>query len=198
MKILKLITHHSPLTTIIMFSLKVDDELELALPSETNAEKAFEIVKANYEHLHEWMPWVNENFSLESVKEFYKRTLVKFAYNEDELAVNIVFKGEIVGSTGFHEIDRKCKSAEIGYWLAKDATGKGLVTKSVAKLLDYGFDELKLNRIVIKCVPENAKSRAIPERLGFTQEGIEREAGWLHTRFVDHVVYAMLAKEWSK
>ena len=181
-----------------MFSLKVDDELELALPSETNAEKAFALVMANYEHLHEWSPWVNENFSLESVKEYYKRTLARFAFNEDEIGLNIVYKSEIVGGTGFHDIDRVDKSAEIGYWLAKDSTGKGLVTKSVAKLLDYAFDEMKLNRIAIKCVPENAKSRAIPEKLGFTLEGIERQAGWLHTRFVDHVVYSMLAKEWRK
>lgn len=181
-----------------MFSLKVDNELELALPSETNAEKVFVLVMANYDHLHQWSAWVNENTSLESIKEFYKRTLIKFAYNEDEIGLNIVFKGEIVGGTGFHEINRACKSAEIGYWLAIDSTGKGLVTKSVAKLLDYAFDEMKLNRIVIKCVPENEKSRAIPERLGFTQEGIEREAGWLHTKFVDHVTYSMLAKEWRK
>lgn len=181
-----------------MFSLKVDDELELALPTDSNAEKAFAVVMANYDHLHEWMPWVNENFTLESVREFYRRTLVKFAKNEDEIGLNIVYKSEIVGGTGFHEINRQDKSAEIGYWLAKDATGKGLMTKSVAKLLEYGFGEMNLNRIVIKCVPENTKSRAIPERLGFTVEGVEREAGWLHTRFVDHVVYSMLACEWRE
>ena len=181
-----------------MFSLKVDNELELALPTESNVEKAFAVVMANYDHLHEWMPWVNERFTLESVREFYRRTLLKFAGNEDEIGLNIVYKGEIVGGTGFHEINRTDKSAEIGYWLAKDATGKGIMTKSVDKLLDYGFDELVLNRIVIKCVPENTKSRAIPERLGFTIEGVEREAGWLHTRFVDHVVYSMLAREWRE
>jgi ribosomal-protein-serine acetyltransferase len=88
------------------------------------------------------------------------------------------------------------QSAEIGYWLAKGATGKGIITKSVEKLLEYAFDERNLNRVVIKCVPENTKSRAIPERLNFTIEGVEREAGWLHTRFVDHVVYSLLAREW--
>lgn len=181
-----------------MFSLKVEDELELALPSETNIEKAFAVVMANYDHLYEWSPWVNESLSLEGIKEFYKRTLLKFANSEDEIGLNIVFKGEIVGGTGFHEINRRDKSAEIGYWLAKDATGKGLMTKSVIRLLDYAFDEMKLNRIAIKCVPENIKSRAIPERLGFTNEGIERQAGWLHTRFVDHVVYSMLAREWRE
>jgi ribosomal-protein-serine acetyltransferase len=181
-----------------MFSLRVDDELELALPTEANIEKAFAVVMENYDHLYEWMPWVNESFSLESVREYYHRTLLKFANNEDEIGLNIVYKGEIVGGTGFHEINRGDKSAEIGYWLAKDATGKGLITKSVVKLLEYGFEEMRLNRIVIKCVPENIKSRAIPERLGFIREGIEREAGWLHTRFVDHVVYSMLAREWRE
>jgi ribosomal-protein-serine acetyltransferase len=181
-----------------MFSLKVTDELELALPSESNIEKAFAVVMENYDYLHEWMPWVNKDFSLESVREYYRTTLRKFAGSEDEIGLNIVFKKEIAGGIGFHEINRQDKSAEIGYWLAKNATGKGLVTKSVSKLMDYGFDELKLNRIVIKCVPENEKSRAIPERLGFTIEGIEREAGWLHTRFVDHVVYSMLVREWRE
>ena len=181
-----------------MFSLKVDDELELALPSESNIEKAFAVVMGNYEHLHEWMPWVNESFSLESVKEYYKQTLLKFATEGDEIGLNIVLRGEIVGGTGFHSIDRRDKSAEIGYWLAKSATGKGLVLRAVEKLLEYGFEELVLNRVVIKCVPENMKSRAIPERLGFVKEGVEREAGWLHTRFVDHVVYSMLAREWRE
>lgn len=181
-----------------MFSLKVNDELELALPTDLNVEKAFAVVMANYDHLHEWMPWVNESFTLESVRGFYRRTLLKFAGNEDEIGLNIVYRGEIVGGTGFHEINWTDKSAEIGYWLAKHATGKGLMTKSVAKLLDYAFEERNLNRIVIKCVPENEKSRAIPERLGFTIEGTEREAGWLHTRFVNHVVYSMLAGEWRK
>lgn len=181
-----------------MFSLKVDDELELALPSDSNIEKAFAVVMANYEHLHEWMPWVNENFSRESVREYYETTLLKFAKNGDELGLNIVYRGEIVGGTGFHDIDWGDKSAEIGYWLARDATGKGIVVRAVAKLLEYAFEERKLNRIVIKCVPENTRSRAIPEKLGFVTEGIEREAGWLHTRFVDHVVYSMLAREWRK
>ena len=181
-----------------MFVLRVDDEIDLSLPTDSNIEKAFEIVMENYDHLHEWMPWANENVSLESIREFYKRSLKKFANDEDEIGLNIIYKGEVVGGTGFHQMDRVSKSAEIGYWIIKNATGKGIVTKSVKRLLDYAFDELKLNRIVIKCATENKKSRAIPERLGFTQEGIEREAGWLHTRFVDHVVYSLLEKEWRK
>jgi len=44
---------------------------------------------------------------------------------------------------------------------------------------------------------ENKKSRAIPKRLGFKEEGIIRQTEWLYDRFVDHVVYGMLIDEWQ-
>lgn len=112
--------------------------------------------------------------------------------------LSIVYDGKIVGGASFHAIDRIDQSAEIGYWLAKSATGKGLITKTVAAMVEYGFNEMNLNRIVIKCATGNLKSQAVPERLGFTREGVEREAGFLHGKFVDHVVYSMLAKEWKR
>ncbi len=179
-----------------MFHLKVDDELELAPQTENRVEEAFAVIMANYEHIHEWSRWLNEDYTLEKAREFCRKHEKIFTDGEGDIGLRIIFQDKIVGGTGFHNINRRDKSAEIGYWLAKEYNGKGLVTKSVARLLEYGFDELKLNRIVIKCVPENVKSRRIPERLGFVQEGIEREVSWLHTRFVDHVVYSMLVKEW--
>jgi ribosomal-protein-serine acetyltransferase len=180
-----------------MFNLRVNDELELALQYENRVEEAFALIMANYEHIHEWSSWLNEDFTLEKAREFCKQHEKNFANGDGDIGLRIIYQGKIAGATGFHEINRKDKSAEIGYWLAKEFTGKGLATKSIAKLLEYGFDDLQLNRIVIKCVPENVKSRAIPEKLGFVQEGIEREGGWLHIRFVDHIVYSMLVKEWK-
>jgi ribosomal-protein-serine acetyltransferase len=63
-------------------------------------------------------------------------------------------------------------------------------------LIDYAFNELGLNRLVISCASENKKSRAIAERLGFEQEGVLRQSDWLVDRFVDQVVYGALAGEW--
>src|SRR3712207_8949375 len=57
------------------------------------------------------------------------------------------------------------------------------------------FLELGLNRVGIACAVENEKSCAIPERLGFRNEGVQRQAEWLYDRFVDHVGYAVLAKD---
>jgi ribosomal-protein-serine acetyltransferase len=72
------------------------------------------------------------------------------------------------------------------------------VTKACRVLLDYAFNDLKLNRVDIYCAAENAKSRAVAERLGFTHEGTLREAQWVRERFVDLAVYGILASEWGK
>jgi ribosomal-protein-serine acetyltransferase len=181
-----------------MFSLKVDNEIELKLAQSKYAENAFEVIKANYDHLQEWMLWVNESMSFETVPNFYKNSVKSFKKDGSELGLLIFYQGKIVGGTGLHSITKPYKSAELGYWLSKEFNGRGIVTKSVVRLLEYAFEEKNLNRITIRCVPENLKSLAIPERLGFTKEGIERESVRLHTRFADQVVYSMLAKEWKQ
>ena len=53
-----------------------------------------------------------------------------------------------------------------------------------------------MNRVEIRCATGNKKSCAIPERLGFTFEGIQRNGGWLYDRFVDYRIYSILANEW--
>ena len=62
--------------------------------------------------------------------------------------------------------------------------------------LDYLFDDLGLHRVTIHCGVANARSCAIPERLGFAGEGIAREAQWVNDRWVDLVVWSMLDREW--
>ena len=71
------------------------------------------------------------------------------------------------------------------------------MTKTVLALLQYAFEDLQLNKVEIRAAVGNAKSRAIPERLGFTKEGTIREAEWLYDHYVDHVAYGMLASEWK-
>jgi ribosomal-protein-serine acetyltransferase len=55
----------------------------------------------------------------------------------------------------------------------------------------------KLNRVEIRAAVANERSRAIPRRLGFTEEGVLRQAERVGDRFVDHVLYAMLAEDWQ-
>ena len=71
------------------------------------------------------------------------------------------------------------------------------MTRSVKAVLHYAFENLKLNKIEIRCGVGNAKSRAIPERLGFKLDGILRDEEWLYDHFHDIAVYSLLASEWK-
>jgi ribosomal-protein-serine acetyltransferase len=110
----------------------------------------------------------------------------------------ILFNGEIVGTAGFNSINWSNKTAQIGYWLGKDYQGNGIMTKVARGLTAYAFTHLKLNKVEIRVAEGNKKSRSIPERLGFINEGRIRQAEWLYDHYVDHIVYGVLMDEWRE
>lgn len=78
-----------------------------------------------------------------------------------------LLNGEVVASVGFISLDDS--DGEIGYWLLSKYEGRGLMTIFVKACIDYGFDKLNLSKIIIKCAEKNARSSAVPKRLGFVQ-----------------------------
>lgn len=180
-----------------MFSLKVDDEIELGLLEERHAQAVFELTDRNRVYIREWLPWVDFTNSAEDSKDFIKRSLKQFAENNG-FQVGIWYQGELAGCMGYLYWHWPTRRTEIGYWLGQNYTGHGIMTRATRKLTEYAFSELGLNRVEIRCNPGNLKSRAVPERLGYTQEGILRQVGLLVDRVDDLVIYGMLAAEWGQ
>ena len=180
-----------------MFSYQIDDNLKLILSQQHHAEEITEVVRENLEQLKLWMPWAKDDYSIDSARDFIKFNLSEYAKN-GSFSASIILEEKFVGGVGFHNLDLKNKSAHIGYWLAKQAQGKGIITRCCRVLFDYLFDDLGLNRIQINCNIENTKSRAIPERLNFQLEGIHRQVEWLNGEFRDWAIYAMLKEDWKK
>lgn len=179
-----------------MFSYKINTELSLKILEKNNAEELFELIDSNRSYLREWLGWLDKMKEVEDAQSFINDTRKQFAGNNGFKA-GIWYKGKLVGIIGLHEIDWEDKKTEIGCWLDQNHQGKGLVSKSCRHILNYCFEELELNKVEIHCAEQNFKSRAVPERLGFTKEGIIREAQLLYDHFVNHVIYGMLKTEWD-
>ncbi|MBM3948332.1 MAG: GNAT family N-acetyltransferase [SAR202 cluster bacterium] len=179
-----------------MFSqLAVDEHTHLRPFEVADAEAAFGLVDANRPHLRRWLPWVDTATSVEDTRAFFKSSQEQ-GDARTNLYVGIWHRGELAGSISFYWIDTHNRCAAIAYVLAERFQGRGLVTKACRTLVSYGFTEVGLNRLEIRAAAENTRSRAVAERLGFTVEGIARQEQRLQDRYVDMVVYPMLAPEW--
>ena len=180
-----------------MFVHKIVEDLSLKLIELRDGERVFELTNNSRGYLREWLPWLDTTTKLEDTIEFIKISLKGFAENKS-LNTVILFKGKIVGVAGYNSINWSNKTAYIGYWLGEEFQGNGIMTKVAKTLTDYAFSELNLNKVDIRVAMENKKSRNIPERLNFVNEGCIRQSEWLYDHYVDHVVYGILAEEWNK
>jgi ribosomal-protein-serine acetyltransferase len=179
-----------------MFTYIIDEKTKLKMLDLRDTEHLFDLTIQSKATLKEWLPFIDYNRSVADTQNFIQSTMKQFADNNGFQA-GIWYDGKIAGVIGFHQINWSNKSTSIGYWLGNDYVGLGLMTKSVKAFVDYAINDLKLNRVEIRAAVENNKSRAIPERLNFTEEGCVREAEWLYDHYVDHVVYGMLARDWN-
>jgi ribosomal-protein-serine acetyltransferase len=178
-----------------MFEFSVDNDIKLRLLEPRYAAPLTNLIDENRVRLREWLPWLDKNTTVDDTRQFIRTTQVQFGENNGFVA-GIWYRGEIAGVIGHNSVDWENKISYIGYWLGAHVEGRGVMTKSCRALVDHAFSELGLNRADIRCATGNTKSCAIPGRLGFQREGVVRQAEWLYDRYVDHVVYGMLASEW--
>lgn len=179
-----------------VFSYKVGENIELRLLEEYDAERIYDLVDSDRAHLREWLPWVDDQLSPADSRAFVMASRQQFADNNGFQA-GIWVKGEFAGMIGFHYFNFMHRKTEIGYWLGQKFEGNGIMTRSCRAMVNYAFKEVGLNRIEIRCATGNTRSCAIPDRLGFTFEGIQRQAEWLYDHFSDLKVYSLLASEWQ-
>jgi len=179
-----------------MFSLKVDDNVELRSFAEADAAEIFNLAKENYEHLRPFVHWITKDYSIETARDFIERTQKAFAEKTGQ-TFGIFQNEKLVGAISFVVFNWKSRRTEIGYWIDKNYEGRGIVTESCKVLTNYAFQELKMNRIEIRCATENTRSCAVPERLNFKLDGVLRQSEWRHTRFFDMAIYSLLAEEWK-
>ena len=179
-----------------MFEIQIEPEFSLDLLHPGHTTELFAVVEKNRDHLREWLPWLDHSKEENDTREFIKTTMKQHA-DDMGFQAAMVFESKIVGVVGYHPLDRMNRSGGIGYWLAKEHEGNGLMTKASLKIIELGFGMLELEKVTITCAPENRKSRAIAERLGFKLDGVLRQNEWLYDHFVDSAVYSLLKSEFK-
>jgi ribosomal-protein-serine acetyltransferase len=179
-----------------MLRHEIADHVELRLLQLHHAGEIFSVVDQNRDSLRQWLPWVDRTHGPDDTRSFIEKSLNEFASGTG-LALGIWCGGQFAGTVGCHPFDLANRRAEIGYWIARQWQGRGMVTAACRAVIDHLFQDLGMHRIEIRADPANDKSRRIPERLGFVQEGVAREAQYRNGSWHDLVVYSLLRDEWN-
>lgn len=177
-----------------MFSRVLKESLRTSLSIPQYAEELFALTDRNRLFLRRWLPWLDGTRSPEDTRQFLAHQVQRFARGES-LHVTIFSGDSIAGVAGFNSLDRVNGIGYIGYWLGEEFTGRGIMTTVVRDLIEIGRRHYSLQKIDIRCATGNAKSRAIPERLGFSHEGTLRRAERVYDQWLDHEVYALLVDQ---
>ncbi|EPJ55892.1 MAG: hypothetical protein OFPI_02370 [Osedax symbiont Rs2] len=179
-----------------MFSKKVDDQISLILTSPEHANALFSLVDGNRDYLSQWMVWPPLNQKVADATAFIKRSLQGFAEHR-EMACGIEYNGELVGSISFNLIDHNLRKVELGYWLAENMQGKGIISRACKVMIDYAFTRLEMQKVEIRVAEHNHPSNKVCQRLGFKLEGCLRNAENLRGMMLDYNIYGLTIDEYE-
>jgi ribosomal-protein-alanine N-acetyltransferase len=100
------------------------------------------------------------------------------------------FAGKLIGQITLGGVSYGAyRGAHIGYWIDESHASKGLTTRAVREVARFGFEELRLHRIEIALRPENAASKRVAEKAGFTFEGLRARYLHIDGGWRDHIVF---------
>lgn len=164
----------NPILLEIATTLKTD-RLLLRMPQPGDGKVVNAAIRASINELKPWLPFAQTVPTVEETEINTREAHIKFI-NRSSLRYLIFHKetNEFIGSTGFHNIDWEIPKLEIGYWINSRFSGKGYMVEAIQKLTEFALDDLQVRRVEIQCDYENTRSRALPEKLGYTLEGILR------------------------
>lgn len=168
----------------------INPMLEMRQLQLADAPALFAAVDKQRAKLRTWLPWVDatkkEADSLAYIKTCQREFAETRAYT-----CGIWSMGQLVGVIGHNRIDWAQKIGFPAYWLAPTSEGQGIMTQCCRAVIEHGFGELQLKRMLVAVATDNHRAQKLPVRLGFKQISTLKKAEWLYDHHVDHFIYSL-------
>lgn len=158
-----------------------------------DAEALHAAVRDSLATLSRWLPWATPGYDLARAQAWIAHcTRMREADEEHHFGVFDDASGALLGSTGLNQRVRANRSANLGYWVADVARGRGVAATAARQAARFGFDTLGLQRIVIQVVPDNHASQRVAMKLGAVCEGIARNGLMTDDGPVEAIVHSLI------
>ena len=118
------------------------------------------------------------------------------ANENDTFAFAITVDNKVVGSIGvFRQENIHRQTAELGYYVAEEYWGRGIMTEAVNQICEYVFCKSDILRIYAEPFAYNAASCRVLEKAGFQYEGTLRSNAVKNGKVIDMKMYSLLKTE---
>ena len=173
-----------------VLSIEVDEEIQLSSVQESYAPLYVDLAKENYAYLAKWLVWPPHTKTEEDFSDFILRCK-KDHESGAAMTFGVIYAGKLIGNIAYKYINNELKKVEIGYWIAENYQGKGIISRACARLVEYAFTNLDMVKVEMCVASENNPSRAVCERLGMTLEGTITNAEYVQGRVLHHAIYGL-------
>lgn len=157
-------------------------------------------VNSSYDHLRPWMPWAKPDQSVEVSEKLVRQFRARYLLSEDfVIGIFSVDGRQLLGGTGFHLREGPISSgcAEIGMYVRQSEASRGLGTRVLRALIQWGFTEWPWLRLAWRCDQRNVSSARVAEKAGLRLEGVLRgQRAEVGEGRRDTACYAVLKSEW--
>lgn len=158
-----------------MLKLEIVPGIEIKALEMRHVEEFFDFIERGRRNFENWIPFVSTTTSKELAGKKVE-TYLDMVKDGQGYFWCIWGGNEIIGLVLIKNIDERSRTAEIGYMIDKHYEGKGIIRESCRLMIEFIFNELKMNKITICCDENNERSIGIAKRFGFELEGILKQS----------------------
>ncbi len=145
-------------------------------------------------HLERWLPWVPFNNTPEASQRYAEASAADWdAGRAVRFGIRDSQTRELLGVVGLDSCVHLHRSCELGYWLRREFTGRGLMAEAAEACIDFALARMGVHRVRCAAATDNYPSLRVISRLSFRFEGIARQAEYVGGRWVDHAVFGRLS-----
>lgn len=155
----------------------------------------FEAISKSKDELSVWLPWCHPGYNIEETKDWVK--FQQKAWDEKLEYSFAVFDADndLVGGCGLNQMNPIHKIGNLGYWIGSGYRGKGYAAAATRLCAEFGFNELRLNRIEIIAAKENIGSQRVAEKAGAKKECLARKRLVVGEKVHDAYVYSLVKED---
>jgi ribosomal-protein-serine acetyltransferase len=189
--------HEKPLSLPALETTELTtDRLIIRPPEDRHIEPLFTAVQESLAEIRPWLAWYYPGYSWDDTALWINNLPV--AWREDREYSFVILdraNGELLGTIGINQLDRRNRRANLGYFVRTSATSRGIATAATKVVARFGFEQVGLKRIEIVAAVGNVASQKVAHKVGATREGIARRRSNVGGQQLDTVMFSLVAEE---